>query len=349
MNEFAGIIRDATRGMSAMRVMEVCGTHTQVIAKYALRELLPDNIRLVSGPGCPVCVTHQSDIAAAMSIAENRGTALFSFGDMLRVPGPDGRSLWTLRENGADVRLAVSPADVLLAAQREPQTQFVYFAVGFETTAPLTAVMLKKARAAGVANLSVLSSHKTMPNALRALLRGNARVDALLCPGHVSTVTGADAFRFVAGELGLCAAVSGFLPDEVMAALAAICVMRGRPGFVNMYPSAVSARGNTQAQRITDEVFVPCDAVWRGLGKIAGSGLDLRAPFAGFDARTRFELPDRDGFEEKGACECASILRGENEPRDCPLFARACTPERPAGPCMVSAEGSCAVAYRYGG
>lgn len=344
--------REAER-MPSTTVMEVCGTHTQSVARYALRQLLPPNLRLISGPGCPVCVTDDGDVAAALRLARQPGVTLLSFGDMLRVPLAGGDSLLRARERGADVRLATSPMDALRVAREEPARQVVWFAVGFETTAPLTAALLRRARAENAPNLTVLCAHKTMPQALRTLLQGSRHVQALLCPGHVAAITGAEAFRFVPGELGLPAAVSGFSPQEILSALLSLAHMRvsGKAELCNAYPAAVSGRGNQTAQELLAEVFVPCEARWRGLGSIAESGLTLNDAYAGFDARLRFGLPREPASpsREPAGCRCAAILRGECGPSDCPLFGRGCTPERPAGPCMVSAEGACAAAYEYGG
>ena len=350
----AGALARAAEGMPPTVVMEVCGTHTQSVARYGLRQLLPPGLSLISGPGCPVCVTDDADIARALWLARTPGVTLLSFGDMLRVPLSGGRdSLLRAKEQGADVRLATSPMDALRVAQEEPSRQVVWFAVGFETTAPLTAALLRRARVEGVRNVSVLCAHKTMPAALRALLRGNSRVQALLCPGHVAAITGVDAFRFVPEELGLPAAVSGFGPEEILLALTDITRMRagGEVALRNDYPAAVTAAGNQAALALLEEVMRPCDARWRGLGSIPGSGLTLHEPYADWDAARRFDLsavPEVSPEAPTGCC-CAEILRGERAPTDCPLFGRACTPERPAGPCMVSAEGACAAAYQYGG
>ncbi len=359
--ELARIARD----MPDTTVMEVCGTHTHAVARYALKQLLPPNMRLISGPGCPVCVTHESDIALAAALAKLENAALYSFGDMLRVPFSGGE---TLRECGGGVRIALSPMDAFKAAKNEPERQIIWFAVGFETTAPLTAAMLRRARAENVENLSVLSAHKTMPAALKSLLGGAGTTHALLCPGHVAVITGADAFRFVPDELGLAAAVSGFEPEEILLALTQIAKMRasGRVELENCYGAAVTSEGNAVARAIMNEVFAPSDAVWRGLGGIAGSGLEIRDEYAIFNAKKRFfSAKDglfgagdefsgaRKGFninaDAHGGCACASILRGEKRPEECGLFGRACTPDAPKGPCMVASEGACAAAYMYGG
>lgn len=350
MIELASALKEASRDIPQTTVMEVCGTHTQAVARYALKQLLPDNMKLISGPGCPVCVTGGTDIAKALAIAKTRNTVLYSFADMLRVPAFGGTSLWSMRGAGAAIRMAASPLDALDAAIKEPDKQVVFFAVGFETTAPLTAAMLTRAKQAGVKNLSVLAAHKTMPAALKGLLKGNTRVHALLCPGHVAVITGADAFAFVPEKLALPAAISGFEPREILSALTAIAAMRarGEARLINCYKSAVTAKGNAVAQRLMQEVFTPCTATWRGLGEIEHSGLALSEGYTIFDATKRFELSavSSPPPEPKG-CICAQILRGEAEPRDCGLFQKRCKPDTPEGPCMVSGEGACAAAYRY--
>lgn len=331
-------------------VMEVCGTHTNAIARYGLRELLPPGMRLISGPGCPVCVTDGTDLFAALFLARTPGVVVYSFGDMLRIPVA-GDSLLHARELGADVRIATSPMDALKAALSEPDKQIVWLGVGFETTAPMTAALLMRAREADVHNISVLCAHKAMPAALLSLLQNNRRVDALLCPGHVSTIIGAEGFRFVPEVLHMPAVVAGFEPHEVLAALLQIARMRerGEAGLENCYPAAVTAGGNPAAGMLLETVFELASARWRGLGEIEGSGFRLRGEFAEFDARKRFELPEPSPAQDTRGCRCADLLRGEAQPHECPLFGRTCTPEHPAGPCMVSSEGACAATYQYGG
>lgn len=331
-------------------IMEVCGTHTQSIARYGIKQLLPPSVRLVSGPGCPVCVTDEADLRRALALARMPGVTMLTFGDMLRVPSAQGDSLLHAREQGADVRLALSPSDALALAQTLPARQIVWFAVGFETTAPLTAVLVKKACAMGLRNLSVLCTHKTMPAALKALLKDDPNVQALLCPGHVAAITGSEAFRFVPRELGMPAVVSGFSAREVLSALSMLLQMRvgGETALGNAYPTVVTAEGNASALRLMDEVFIPCDASWRGLGRIPGSGLALRPEFSQFDASLRFPLPQTEETAAEGPCRCAAILRGAIGPKECPCFGRACTPQSPMGPCMVSSEGACSIAFQFG-
>lgn len=355
--ELTRALHRACKSMPATTVMEVCGTHTHSIARSGLRRLLPSNLRLISGPGCPVCVTPETDINAALALVRMQDTIVASFGDMLRVPVPADNgfdSLYHQKGLGRCVRIAMSPLDALKYAQQNPDREVVWFAVGFETTAPHTAALILRAEAEKISNLSVLCSHKTMPAALDALLRSNKSVDALLCPGHVAALTGADAFRFVPESLGIPGVVSGFEPSEILLALtmAASMRQRGEAALKNAYPAAVRPEGNQSALSLINKVFVPCDAEWRGLGVIRNSGLAISDRYRAFDTRVRFGI-QADSFERKPpgkhACRCANILRGELSPSDCPLFGKACTPEHPFGPCMVSSEGACSAAYLYGG
>ncbi|NLW57018.1 MAG: hydrogenase formation protein HypD [Firmicutes bacterium] len=335
------------QSLGPVTIMEVCGTHTASIHRYGIQELLPDQIRLVSGPGCPVCVTAPRDLAAALAIAKQDNVIFTCFGDLMRVPCGE-ESLYSLYENGKEIRIVTSPLDALAIAQENPDQQTVFFAIGFETTAPLTAALIEAAAEGRVENLSVYSAHKTMPQALRELLQNGSRIDALLCPGHVAAIIGAKAFSFVPEELALPAAVAGFRADEIMAALFIILEMlcQGEKKCVNMYPQIVTEDGNKEALALLDKVFAPCDALWRGLGEIEGSGLGIRERFRDFDAAQRFDLLVMESEEPKG-CLCRSILQGRNIPTDCVNFGQACTPQQPLGACMVSSEGSCATYYRY--
>jgi hydrogenase expression/formation protein HypD len=348
----AGIKKKIARladGMERITIMEVCGTHTASARKWGIRELLPGNIRLISGPGCPVCVTDQKDIASAIFIAEQDKVILTCFGDMMRVPCGD-KSLYSLYESGRDVRIITSPLEALSIAQDNPDRQVVYFGIGFETTAPLTAALIEAADEGGVKNLSVFSAHKTMPRALTALLKRDSNIDALMCPGHVASIIGARAFSFVPDELMLPAAVAGFGAYDIMVALYSLILMlrKGEKRCVNVYPLAVTDDGNREALSLLYKVFESCDAQWRGLGEIRGSGLRIKDRFVGFDAASRFD-PCTGNIEEAKGCICAGILCGKNIPTDCANFGRNCRPEQPLGACMVSSEGSCAAYYRYGG
>lgn len=331
-------------------IMEVCGTHTMRIAEFGLRQLLPQNIRLISGPGCPVCVTDEETLSQAMAIAAAPNVIFASFGDMLRVPaGPS--SLLQVRDKGADIRMVLSPLDALRLAEENPAKQVVFFAVGFETTAPLTAATILCAKEAKVSNFFIFPSHKTMPAALRCLLTESNAIDALLCPGHVAVIGGSSEFNFVAEDLHKPAAIAGFKAGEIMLAIKQLVQQcsEGRAELCNCYPQAVTKHGNLYAQAAMQQVFSPCDANWRGLGSIAGSGLQLAPNYVQFDAREQFAatLAQTELLYDNPKCCCGQILRGEMMPAECPLFGDACTPNQPCGACMVSEEGACAAAYKY--
>ena len=333
--------------MGEVSIMEVCGTHTASIRKYGIPSVLPGNIRLISGPGCPVCVTSQEDINRAVSIADSNEVIFTCFGDMMRVPC-GSKSLYSLHESGRDIRIVTSPMDALDISKANPEKQVVYFGIGFETTAPHTAALVDESTKQNIKNISVLNSHKTMPQAITHLLKDRCRIDGLLCPGHVAAITGSDAFSFVPEKLNLPAAIAGFEAYEILAAILSILTMlkTNRKECVNMYPGVVTKSGNLKALELINRVMEPEDAVWRGLGSIPGSGLRFRDRYAGFDATKRFEIPGNKTQEPKG-CLCSGILRGENIPTDCGYFGKSCTPDRPLGPCMVSSEGSCFSYYRY--
>lgn len=342
-------IARAAQNLPPVTIMEVCGTHTHAIRRYGIRQLLPPNIRLVSGPGCPVCVTAEEDIALALALAKQPNVTLFCFGDMMRVPCGNA-SLLLLGSRGADVRIALSPLDALTFAKEYPSREVVWYGVGFETTTPHSAALLEAAKRDGVQNLSVFSAHKTMPNALRALLSNASHIDALLCPGHVASITGAQAFRFVPEELHLPAAISGFEPEELLIGILALVSMlkSGKPSLVNAYPQVVKSTANETARTLVEAWFTPCDAVWRGLGEIPQSGLKLKPEHAFYDALLRLS-PVPDSITTHTACRCGDVLRGSIEPNKCALFGKTCVPEHPLGACMVSSEGACAAYYQYEG
>jgi hydrogenase expression/formation protein HypD len=332
-----------------LRFMEVCGTHTVAIFQSGLRSLLPEALRHISGPGCPVCVTHPEEIAAALLLARRPGVMTVTFGDMMRVPGPDGSSLKTVQAEGARTSICYSPFEALRIASENPQLEVVFLAVGFETTAPAVAATVQRAREDGIGNFSVLSCHKRIPPALRHLLQsGEVGVDGFLLPGHVSTIIGLGPYRFLAEELGQPAVVTGFEPLDILQGLLMLARMRkaGAPRVANQYARAVNEEGNRTARRVMDAVFRTVTAKWRGLGPIGQSGLDLAPEFADFDARRRFDLEVEPAQEPRG-CSCGEVLQGKLRPDGCPLFGRACTPANPVGPCMVSTEGSCAAYFKY--
>lgn len=346
--DLVAVIKRAV-GKEPVRLMEVCGTHTVAIFRSGIRQLLAGAIELVSGPGCPVCVTAQRDIDFAIGLAGEPGVTLATYGDMLKVPGTRG-SLQQARAEGADVRIVYSALDAVRLAADHPDRRVVFLGVGFETTAPAAAMAVEAAQRRGLRNFFVYSVHKVVPPALRALLdSGEVALDGLILPGHVSVVIGLEPYRFVADEYGLPAVVTGFEPLDILAGIRTLVTMRrcGTPAVASEYRRAVRPEGNLAAQAAMARVFAPADASWRGLGPIPGSGLQLSEAFAGFDAAREFAV-DVSFSREPTGCLCGEVLCGRATPLDCKLFAAACTPARPVGPCMVSYEGTCAAYYAYG-
>jgi hydrogenase expression/formation protein HypD len=336
------------RSRKPVRMMEVCGTHTVSIFRSGLRSLLPETLTLISGPGCPVCVTDQADIDAFVALARQPGVIATTFGDLMRVPGTES-SLQRERAAGRDVRIVYSAFDTLKIARENPDRQVVFFGVGFETTTPTVAATIMAAAEACLENFSVWSAHKTVPPALEALMQmPEVAVDAFLLPGHVSVVIGTEAYRPFFQRHRMPCVVAGFEPADLLAAIAMIVdqVESGAPALANAYPRAVTDGGNPRAREVMDRVFAPVDAPWRGLGVIAGSGLELVPAFDRFNARHRFALELPIPVEPRG-CICGRILTGTKRPPECPLFGTRCTPMNPVGPCMVSSEGTCAAYYRY--
>lgn len=329
-------------------LMEVCGTHTVSIARNGIRSLMPDNVKLASGPGCPVCVTSNHDIDKVIALARIPGVIITTFGDMTRVPGSTS-SLLAEQANGADVRIVYSPLDALRIAQENPESQVVFVGVGFETTTPLVAMAIKRAAAAGLQNFSVYAAHKNMPGALEAIVNDpELKVDALILPGHVSTIIGAEPYRFLAERYGIPGVITGFEPNDMLQGIAMIMrqIAEGRADIEIAYSRGVMQEGNPTALAAIDEVFETVPANWRGIGEIPGSGYKIRDEFADFDAMRRL-APEVEPTVEHAGCRCGDVLRGIITPADCPLFRKACSPENPIGPCMVSSEGACAAYYRY--
>lgn len=333
---------------SPFTIMEVCGTHTVAIAKNALRELLPTNVRLISGPGCPVCVTDNSDIDRFLYLAEQPNVITATFGDMIRVPGTD-KDLQTLKAEGAEVRIVYSTQDALKLARHNPSKEVVFLGIGFETTVPTVAVSIEAAQKEGIANYSVLSMHKVVPPVLKFLAEDmEIEVDAFLDPGHVCAIIGTDPLMFMAKEYRKPGVVAGFEALDLLEAIVMLLRQRaeGRSEIEIQYKRVVKAEGNPHAQAIMNRIFEPVDAIWRGIGTIPRSGLGIREEFGAWDAVRRFSLPTFPSKETPG-CRCGEVLKGVIYPTQCPLFARYCTPMKPVGPCMVSSEGSCAAYYRY--
>jgi len=332
------------------RIMEVCGTHTMAIAEAGIRGLLPPQVRLLSGPGCPVCVTPPEDIDAVLELATEKDMILTSYGDMLRVPGSRrGDSLLRRRALGADVQIVYSPMDALEIAARETGKQVVFLGIGFETTAPGTAAAALSARARGLKNFTVLSLLKSVEPALRALMAmDDFNINGFLCPGHVATILGEEGFRFLPEEYNMPAVIGGFEPEEILTAVYLLLrqIAEGRPRMQNAYPRAVRPEGNRMAQKMMEKAFRPETARWRGLGEIPASGFALKEELADLDAAKRFGIVPLDAKVQSG-CRCGDVICGRLRPKDCPLFGKLCMPEDPVGPCMVSSEGACAAAYKY--
>lgn len=337
------------RADEPLTLMEVCGTHTVSIARYGLRKVLPETIRLISGPGCPVCVTSNGDIDRAISMARIPGAAVATFGDMIRVPG-SASTLALERANGQDVRVVYSPLDALKIAEENPGIKIIFDGVGFETTAPTVAATALEARTRGLKNFFIFSAHKTVPLALKALLSlGEVKLDGFLLPGHVSAIIGSHPYEFLAEEFGMACVISGFEPLDILQSILMLVrqAKSRRPKVEIQYRRGVDPGGNPKALEVMARAFEPADVEWRGIGQIPGTGLVLRDEFAELDASRVFNLPVPPAKEARG-CRCGEVLRGVIRPEECALFAGLCTPQTPVGPCMVSFEGSCAAAYKYG-
>lgn len=334
-----------------VNLMEVCGTHTMAIAKSGIKRLLPENVRLISGPGCPVCVTTAGAMDTVLRLSEDRNLILASYGDMIRVPGTvPGDHLIRRRAQGANVEIVYSPMDALGLARKNPDKQVIFLGVGFETTAPGTAATILAAAEEGVGNFSVLSMLKRVEPALRALLTGeDFGVQGFLCPGHVATIIGEKGFRFLPEEYKMPAVISGFEPEDILASVFRLLTQigKGQPALENTYRRAVAADGNPLAVQMMERVFEVRAERWRGLGEIPESGLRIREAFADYDAQRKFGIGVCD-VEPLTACRCGEVIRGKMPPWECPLFGKRCVPEDPVGPCMVSSEGACAAAYKYG-
>ncbi len=327
--------------------MEVCGTHTMAIHEAGLKSLFPSNLQLVSGPGCPVCVTEKGFIDRAIATGKTHGATLVTFGDLVRVPGTFG-SLAAFRADGGDVRVVYSPMDAIsVALERQPKP-VVFLGIGFETTIPTVAATVKAALARGIGNLFVIGAFKTIHPPLR-ILAAKEDLHGFLLPGHVSAILGSDCYGYLARDFGKAGVVAGFEALDILLAVRDLVRLTSahRAEIVNRYSRVVRANGNPAARAIIEEVFDPSDAEWRGLGTIPGSGLKFRGPYAAFDAEVQLpvEVPEA---QDDPRCRCADILTGSRPPNQCGLFGRECTPDDPVGPCMVSSEGTCAAYYKYG-
>jgi hydrogenase expression/formation protein HypD len=331
-----------------IRLMEVCGTHTVSIFRSGMRSVLPSTISLLSGPGCPVCVTDQREIDAFIELARLDDVIVTTFGDLMRVPGSNS-SLQKESAEGHDIRMVYSTFDALKIAQNNPAKKIVFLGVGFETTAPTIAAAIWQAYQMKVDNFSVISAHKLVPPALETLMSlEDVQLDGFILPGHVSVIIGLNAYRSFFDSYAVPCVVAGFEPADILQAIAMLIEMieSGRPGLDNAYPRAVTEQGNAKAQEILREIFEPADACWRGIGMIPQSGLKIRAEYAAHDAAQQFELRVPEPKIAPG-CACGDILTGKKIPPECRLYRKVCTPTDPVGPCMVSTEGTCAAYYKY--
>ena len=336
---------------SKLRFMEVCGTHTVAIFRAGIRQLLPDNVELVSGPGCPVCVTPDDYMDKAIAYAQHPDVIITTFGDMLKVPGTKS-SLGEVKTNGADIRIVYSPMDSIPVAKDNPDKKVVFLAVGFETTAPTAAATVLAAEQQGVKNLFMLSAHKLVPPVMEVLLNDEqVHVDGFILPGHVSVVTGTGIYEPIVEKYHVPGVVTGFEPLQILRALYRLVkqVANGEAKVENEYEDVVRPEGNPVSQRITDTVYEPVDTGWRGMGIVPLSGLRMRETYRAYDIEqvmplAAVELPG----PKKTACRCGEVLRGIVTPKECPLFGKACVPTHAIGPCMVSVEGVCAAWYKYG-
>ncbi|MBI4665442.1 MAG: hydrogenase formation protein HypD [Nitrospinae bacterium] len=342
------LVREAARLARAITLMEVCGTHTMSIYRHGLRSMFPENVKMVSGPGCPVCVTPVGYVDMAIELARTPGVIITTFGDMMRVPGTSS-ALQKERGAGKDVRVVYTALDALTVAANNKNNEVVFLGVGFETTAPSIASTIIMAKKLGITNFSVLCAHKVMPEPMEALTSGQLKLDGYMCPAHVSAIIGEEGYRPIAGKYGVPCVITGFEPLDILRGVIMLVrqVADGRAEVENEYNRVVLPEGNRKAQAILADVFVKSSAVWRGLGPIPDSGLAIAPKYEAYDAAKKFgivEPPSR----ENPACVCGEILKGLKGPQDCPLFGKACVPENPIGACMVSSEGTCAAHYRYG-
>lgn len=345
----AGLIRRIEESLGGRRVslMEVCGTHTMAIQRFGLRSLLPKNLKLLSGPGCPVCVTPNELVDLAIAYAMKEAVILATFGDMAKVPG-SSTSLLKAKAAGGRVQIVYSTMDAVKLAEDNPDKQVVFFGIGFETTAPTIAAAILQAAQIGLRNFFVVSAAKTIPLAMEALLQGEVRMDGFICPGHVSVIIGSKAYRQIVEGYHAPCVITGFEPLDILQAVEMLVqqVRDGRAEVENQYSRVVHEEGNAAARGIMEKVFEACDANWRGIGVIPGTGLGIRSEYARFDAQVQIPAETEKTVENK-QCICGLVLKGAKEPTECRLFAKRCTPENPVGACMVSGEGACAAYYKY--
>lgn len=328
-----------------LRIMEVCGTHTHEIFRLGIRKILPEQIELISGPGCPVCVTSVGFIDEAIALALEHHATVCTFGDLIRVPGSE-KSLASARAEGADVKIVYTPTDAVEYAKKHPEKEVIFLSVGFETTTPSSCIAVQQAIEEEITNFTILTANKTMPSAYRML---KDSVDVYLYPGHVNAITGTELCESLTEE-GISGIVTGFTVNELLTAIAVAVkkFQEGKPFFVNAYPRVVTREGSQNAKKLVDRLMESCDTEWRGLGMIPASGMKLRKEYETYDARYHFQIEPIKG-KENPACRCGEVLQGKCKPSDCPCFGTACNPMHPVGACMVSNEGACSAYYQYGG
>jgi len=332
-----------------IKLMEFCGGHTTAIFKYGIRQLLPKTIEMLSGPGCPVCVTANSDLDKAVALAHLPNVIITSFGDMIRVPGSYS-SLQLAKAEGDNVRVVYSTQDAIAIARDNPDKSVIFIGIGFETTAPTIAASIQQAEQENINNYYVLSLHKLSPPIMKAILdMGELKLDGIICPGHVSTIIGSYPYQFIPDNYGIASVISGFEPVDILLCVDMLVnqIESGQPRVEIAYRRGVKPEGNQPALEIMDTVFEVCPANWRGIGSVPSSGLRLKQQYQQFDAESNFTI-DPEPTQEPQGCICGNVLRGVSRPPECKLFRTACTPEHPVGPCMVSSEGSCATYYHYG-
>jgi hydrogenase expression/formation protein HypD len=344
----ANRIKQKAEGVGQIKLMEVCGSHTMAIARYGIRQMLPENVKLISGPGCPVCVTSNDYLDTAIAMGRLDNVILCTFGDMLRVPGSSS-SLEKERASGCDIRIVYSTLDALEIARKNQDKKVIFLGVGFETTAPTIAASIIGANKENIQNYFVLCAHKTMPNPMEAIVSGGrVNLNGFICPAHVSTIIGAHPYQFLVDKYGKACVIAGFEPLDVLEAVDMLVaqVVNEKPSVEIQYSRVTTENGNPAALSLMDEVFEECDANWRGIGVIPGSGLKIREKYIRFAADDKFDV-DVEPTKEAPGCICGEVMQGVADPPDCALFGTACTPEYPVGACMVSSEGSCAAWYKY--
>lgn len=342
-------IKERAKGLPQVNLMEVCGTHTMSIHRFGLKNFLPSNVKLLSGPGCPVCVTPVSAIDYACALSRQEGITIATFGDMLRVPGSQS-SLEKERAGGARIEIIYSPLDALDLASKNTDRTVVFLGVGFETTVPAVALTVKKAGEKEIRNFFVLVLHKLIPPAMEALLSsGEIKLHGFICPAHVSAVIGARPYEKLLGKFHVPCVIAGFEPLDILGGIDMLLrqICSGKPSVENEYNRVVKREGNASAQAVIDEVFEVSASEWRGLGTIPSSGLAFRKKYRVYDAKSRFSISIPPRAEDGPQCLCGAVLRGVKTPADCPLFGSTCTPEHPKGACMVSSEGTCSAWFKY--